>query len=77
MRDEDRCELTQDFHLHRLLRRVVVLIFGRAGEGALVALSLDVLDGETAIRDTLSHICGQFDIIFGDERRKDEETVHN
>lgn len=41
-----------------------MLIPGGACVLALVALSLDVLDGEGAIRNTLSHVCGQFDVIL-------------
>lgn len=62
-RARDRSELTQNFNLHWFLRRVIVLIPGGARVLSLVALPLDVLDGQGAIRNTLSHVCGQFDII--------------
>lgn len=41
-----------------------MLILGRACVSALVTLSLDILDGQRAVRDTLSHVCGELDIIL-------------
>lgn len=41
-----------------------MLILRRTCVGSLIALPLDIFDGQAAIRDTLSHVCGKLDIIF-------------
>lgn len=74
-RTSDRSELTQNFNLHWFLRRVIVLIAGRACVLALVALALDVLDGQSAVWNTLSHICGQFDVILQIRRENKIKSV--
>jgi hypothetical protein len=74
----DRCELTQNFHLHWFLRCVIVLISSRAQVGALIGLSLDIFNGQRAIWDTLSHVCGQLDVILtSDRERKDNKWRWN
>lgn len=68
--------LTQNLNIHRLMRSVVVLVPGSARVRSLVRGSLDILNGDDSIVDTLSHVGWQPDVLLFPDNALDGIAGH-